>query len=143
MNDMAKHVATIAGGVLLVIGSLMTWISVDLGFQAFSSTGTETAEGKMTLAAGIVLIGVGALLVSRIWTHSSIAFVGAAAALFGAVVLVLEYMDVLDRIAAADGTGATATVGAGVWIAAIGALLALGATAWSVLAERTSVAKLS
>ena len=138
MNDMAKHGATIAGGALLVVGSLMTWISVDLGFQAFSSTGTETAEGKLTLAAGIVLLAVGGLLVSRIFTHSAIVYVGTAAAVFGAVVLALEYMDVRDRIAEADGTGAVATVGAGVWIAAIGVLLALCATAWSAIDQRTS-----
>ncbi|NND03497.1 MAG: hypothetical protein HKN91_11995 [Acidimicrobiia bacterium] len=138
MDDRAKHAATITGGALLVIGSLMTWISVDVGFQAFSSTGTETAEGKLTLAAGIVLIGVGALLLSGIAAHSAIAYAGAAAAVFGAVVLALEYMDVRARIADADGTGATATIGAGVWIAAVGVLLALAATGWTVLEKRNA-----
>ena len=40
---------------MLVVGSLMTWISVDLGFRAFSAAGIETTDGKLTLAAGIVL----------------------------------------------------------------------------------------
>ncbi len=142
MNDTAKQATTIVGGALLVLGSLMTWISVDVGFQKFSSTGLETTEGKLTVAAGVVVMAAGALLVSRISTHAVIGYVGAVAAVFGTVVLALEYIDVRSRIADADGTGATATVGAGVWVAAIGAVLALGATAWSVLDERKSVARL-
>ena len=54
--------------------------------------------------------------------------------------LLFEYLDVRDRIAAADGSGATAAVGGGVWIAAIGALLAVAATASILISDRPRVA---
>ncbi len=135
MNRVSRQVGAFAGGALLVIGSLMTWISVDLGFRAFSSTGTESTEGKLTLAAGLVLVILGLLTLRGIATGRVVNYIAAATAAFGAVVLLLEYFDVRERIAEADGTGVTAAVGAGVWIAALGAVVALGATAWAAVAE--------
>lgn len=135
MNNISRQLGAVAGGALLVIGSLMTWISVDLGFRAFSSTGTETTEGKMTLAAGVVLVVLGLLLVRGIVAGRAVNYLAAATAVFGAVVLLFEYLDVRARVAEADGTVATAAVGVGVWIAALGALLALGATVWTAIVE--------
>ena len=135
MNKISKQLGAVAGGALLVIGSLMTWISVDLGVQAFSSTGTETTEGKLTLAAGVVLVILGLLLARGLIVGRAVNYLAAATAVFGAVVLLFEYLDVRDRVAEAEGTIATAAVGAGVWVAALGALLALGATAWTAIAE--------
>ncbi|MDJ0954656.1 MAG: hypothetical protein QNJ81_13345 [Acidimicrobiia bacterium] len=136
MSDSLRRFGAVGGGVLLVVGSLITWISVDLGFQAFSATGIETTEGKLTLAAGIVLIGLGLVQLWRALTPRLFGYLCALTALFGAVVLLFEYLDVLERIREADGTPATASVGLGVWIAAIGALLALAAGAWTVVDER-------
>ena len=138
MGSRLRHAGAIGGGLLLVVGSLMTWISVDLGFQAFSAAGTETTEGKLTLGAGIVLILIGLVQLARSLAPRAFGLLALATATFGFVVLVLEYLDVLDRIREADGTPATATVGLGVWVAALGALLALGSAAWATVDERRS-----
>lgn len=133
MGHSLRRFGAVGGGVLLVVGSLMTWVSVDLGFQAFSSTGIETTEGKLTLAAGVVLIGLGLVQLWRTLTPRVFGYLAVATALFGFAVLLFEYLDVLERIREAEGTPATASVGLGVWIAAIGALLALGAAAWTTV----------
>ena len=138
MRKTIGQLGAVGGGLLLVVGSLMTWISVDLGFAAFSSTGTETTEGKLTLAAGVVLILLALAQLRPVIARRVLAYVAAAAAGFGAVVLFLEYLDVLDRISEADGTTATAAVGLGVLVAGVGALIALIATVWSVLGESPS-----
>ncbi len=135
MGPVMRQLGAVSGGVLLVIGSLMTWISVDLGFSAFSATGIETIEGKLTLAAGVVLIGLGAVQLWRALAPRVVSFLAAVSAMFAGVVLFLEYLDVLDRIREAEGTIATAKVGSGVWIAAAGALLALGAASWTAANE--------
>jgi hypothetical protein len=133
---MSKRLVLAVGAGLLIVGSLMTWISVDLGFTSFSATGFENIEGKLTLGAGVVLVLVALTLGARgnLGTTSNI--LGAAAAVFGTVVLLLEYVDVRQRIAEAEGTVATATVGLGVWITAIGCAAALAAVSWSVLSQR-------
>ena len=131
MNSL-RQLGAVGGGVLLVVGSLMTWVSVDLGFRAFSATGSETTEGKLTLAAGVILIVIALLQMRPVSARRFVGYLGLAAAVFGSVVLLLEYLDVLERIREAEGTPATAEVGMGVFVAAAGALVALVATTWSV-----------
>lgn len=135
MNNISMKLGTIAGGALLIAGSLMTWVSVDLGFRAFSASGTDTTEGKLTLAAGLVLVGLGLAALTHRATGRATTYLAAGAAVFGSVVLFLEYLDVVERIAQAEGTPATAVVGSGVWIAAVGAVVALAAAAWSVVSK--------
>lgn len=139
MSDLSKQAMAVAGGLLLAIGSIMTWISVDLGFQSFSTVGTATIEGKLTLTAGLILIAAGALAIRGVGPLTALNWLLGAAAVFGAVVLIAEYVDVQNRIAAADGSGASATIGGGVWIAALGAALAVGATAWLLITDRPLV----
>lgn len=56
-------VLAIAGGVLLAIGSFLTWVTVDVRAQGVSDSGTgiDVDDGWITLAAGIVLVAAGAL----------------------------------------------------------------------------------
>ena len=135
MSNSVKQLSAIGGGVLLVVGSLMTWVSVDLGFRAFSVAGGETTEGKLTLAAGALLIVLALLQLRRARSPRLLGYPAAATAVFGSVVLLLEYLDVLERIREAEGTPATATVGLGVFVAGMGALIALIATAWNLVGK--------
>ena len=48
--------ASLVGGTLVIVGSFLTWVSVDVGFATFSATGFENIEGKLTAAAGAVLV---------------------------------------------------------------------------------------
>ena len=132
MRNSIRQLGAVSGGVLLIVGSLMTWVSVDLGFRAFSATGRETTEGKLTLATGVVLIVIALLQMRPVNARRLLGYLAVAAALFGSVVLLLEYLDVLERIREAEGTPATAVVGTGVFVAALGAAAALVATVWGL-----------
>ncbi len=124
------------GAVVLIIGSFMTWISVDLGFTSFSATGTENIEGKLTVGAGVaILLVAAAMLTGRVPARAA-GFAALAAAVFGALVLLLEYLDVRERIAESDPDVATAVVGGGVWTAAIGSALALAGAIWYLASRR-------
>ena len=138
MENVSTRAGVLAGGALLIIGSFMTWISVDVGFSSFSATGTADIEGKLTAAAGIVVLLVGIVLLTNTALHGMARYLGLAAALFGAIVLLLEYLQVQERIAETDPAVATATVGLGVWVTGIGALVALGALGGSMVGARQS-----
>ena len=140
MTSIPKRGVLLIGAALLIAGSYMTWISVDLGFTSFSSTGTETTEGKLTAIAGLVLVIVGLTLTRSGAVGRWSSLVGLAAAGFGGIVLLLEYLDVRERIAEADGSAAVATVGMGIWVTAAGALLAFAAATWALAAQRQSAA---
>lgn len=138
MTTWVQRTALLIGSILVIVGSFMTWISVDLGFQSFSSSGTDNIEGKLTAGAGVVLVLVALALASGVPGARSASALGVAAAVFGSVVLMLEYLDVRERIAEAEGTIATATVGLGVWVTAIGAALSLVAAAWHMTGQLRS-----
>lgn len=134
MKEASKRVLMIVGATLLIIGSFMTWVSVDVGFAQFSSTGAETTEGKLTILAGAVLM----LLVLTLARDGSLGrfsrLLALVAAVFGGVVLLMEYLDVQNRIAEAGDT-ASATIGTGVWVTSVGAILALAAAGWALMAR--------
>jgi hypothetical protein len=132
MADLAKPGGVIIGAILVFIGSFLTWVTVDVGFAEFSSTGTETTDGKLTaVAAGVMILAGLALLVRGVIRTTGL-YVGLVAAVFAAVVLINDYMDVRERIANTPGDQASATVGIGVWVTGIGCLVALGVLAWAI-----------
>ena len=136
MTKRATQLVVLMGAILLIAGSLMTWISVDVGFAEFSSTGTDNIEGKLTAGAGVVLVLVGLAFTRDDMTGRVAGYLALAAAAFGGIVLLLEYLDVRERIAETDPATATATVGLGVWVTAVGAIAAIGAVATSLIRER-------
>ncbi len=140
MTNLSERSLVLGGAVLLIVGSFMTWISVDVGFAQFSATGTENIEGKLTAGSGIVLILVALTLVGHGRLRAISGYLGIAAAIFGAGVLLLEYLEVQQRIAETDPARATATVGLGVWVTALGAVAALAAAIWAVRSQRRASA---
>jgi hypothetical protein len=52
-------VLAIVGGVLLAIGSFLTWAEVSGGGQSESVSGTEGSDGWITLVAGVLVVAAG------------------------------------------------------------------------------------
>ena len=129
----------VVGGVIVAIGSALTWVTVDLGFTEFSSTGLDTNDGKLTAAAALVMIAAG---VSLAFTRDAIrkvaGFAGLAATVFAAIVLINDYLDVRERIANTPADQATAAVGVGVWVSSLGCLLSLVAFVAAIALDRRS-----
>ncbi|MDJ0960526.1 MAG: hypothetical protein QNJ88_07690 [Acidimicrobiia bacterium] len=93
MGNLAKPLGVIVGAILVFRGSYLTWVSVDVGFATFSTTGTETTDGELTLAAARVMFVAGLALLLRGRAQLAVAFVGLVVAGHAAVVLVTDYSD--------------------------------------------------
>jgi hypothetical protein len=63
---LAGFIATALGAVLIAVGSLQTWVTISGGGLSSPSPGTDLLDGKVTLAAGLVLlIGILALRLAQ------------------------------------------------------------------------------
>lgn len=131
MSELTKTGGVAVGAVLVFVGSFLTWVTVDVGFAEFSSTGTETTDGKLTAIAAGVMFVAGIALLARGALRTAASSVGLLAAVFATVVLVNDYLDVRERIANTPGDQASATVGLGVWVTGIGCLIALLMFVWA------------
>lgn len=113
--------AVLVGGVLAVVGSLLTWSKVAIampgvGEESYSYTGMELDAGKVTLALGALLVAVA--LVSSFLDRSGrlgtgLALVGLAAGGFAATWGVMFFIDVKERSVDAVGQAAVASQGLG------------------------------
>jgi Tryptophan-associated transmembrane protein (Trp_oprn_chp) len=148
---------TMAGGILMVLGALLTFVRVTTtipGVPAESFTGLETDDGKILLAVGIIvaLFGVAILLTRGVVPK----VMGVLAALAGALV-VLRGIVLLTQFdeeglrevaeAAAAETGATADQilqlfeqfgvtlhpGIGLYIALAGGVIAVIGGVWAII----------
>ena len=129
----------VLGGVLVGIGSALTWVTVDVGFAEFSTAGLDTNDGKLTAAAALVMITAGVLAAFTRNTMRKVASIaGLAATVLATIVLINDYLDVRERIATTPADQATATVGIGVWVSSIGCLLALLGFAVAIAIDRQS-----
>lgn len=131
-----KPALAMVGGLLVLVGSFLTWVTVDLGFATFSSTGMETNDGKLTASAAVVILLAGVFLATRGLLGTIAGYVGMLASFFAAIVLANDYLDVRERIADAPAGQATAAIGIGVWLAGIGCLVAISAFVWAIATAR-------
>ena len=114
MTKKNASMATLAGGVLLAVGSFLPWFTHDsLG----SVNGFDGGDAYFTLAAGVILAVLGYMSYSGKSYPSWIGWVVAGLAL---VLVIIDYFDISDT---ADLLGGS--VGIGIWIMAVGAIVAL------------------
>ena len=138
MTNVRPRITVVIGGALMIIGSLILWVAVDVGFATFSRDGIELTEGKITIAAGIVAVLAGLLMTGAGalgWLTSFVAF---SASIVGGAALLTEYLDVMRRIRETDPDAAEATVGMGIWVTAAGVFVVLAGAVWSMMAQRTT-----
>jgi hypothetical protein len=111
---------TALGGLLLVIGSMLPWVTANHVFGSMSVSGTE-GDGIFTLVLGLVLL-IGA--VARMSTEGRyrwLIVVAAAAALLA----VFEFVNIRSTIDDVSNTYVRGSIGPGLWIIAIGSATAL------------------
>ncbi|MFA5882670.1 MAG: DUF2510 domain-containing protein [Acidimicrobiia bacterium] len=123
----------LGGAIALLVGSGLTWMEVTgpkVG-DAWTATGMNLGDGRITVVLGIVLAVLGAAIVSGRMTRfggTKVAAMGALVA--GAAALAVtaaDIADVADRAARLGvPAGAVTNVGNGLWLAFLGALFAVG-----------------
>lgn len=128
----AAGLLALAGGVLLIVGSMMPWITARTGFGSISVTGLDGGgDGVIVLIAGVLIaLAGGAELLSL--NVPSIVRVFVLLLGLGAVLLAfIDHADIRERIEEVSNDFAVAQVGAGIWLLYVGAIIA--ATAGFIL----------
>lgn len=113
----------LGGGVLMAVGSFVTWFSV-LGesFNGFSGgEGDDVRDGPVFLTLGLLLV-VGGVLLLVMRRVLGIAIAGIVIAAAGVLAAFADLSDVLDL----KDTFGVVSVGAGLYLCVIGGLVALG-----------------
>lgn len=103
----------------MVAGSVMPWASVVTIFGSVSVAGTE-GDGVITLGLGIAILVLA--VVELAGSSKTRGIVTIVAAITGALV-VFEIVNVSNRIGEASSEAAHASVGIGLWMVAVGAVL--------------------
>lgn len=119
----AAAVLLLAGGLLVAIGSFVTWFSVPgVSFTGFSSSSDDTTrDGPVFLTLGLLLIAAGVILLvaRRILGVAIAAIVVAVGAIVAGFADLADILDLKDRFG-------VVTVGPGLYMCIIGGLVALG-----------------
>lgn len=123
-SELLIPAATVAiGGVLVVVGSVLPWVTATGAFGiSVSRSGVEGGDGLLTIALGIGIGLLGLTMVrGRNLERWRVAFIASAVTL---ALIVLDYFVIQDRIDDLSDDSIFASVGLGVWIVGIGALIA-------------------
>lgn len=116
--------ATTLAGLVVAVGSLLTWSEIDSVLSPVTTTGTDTGAGVATLALGLL---AAALTVAAFFGNFRPLLFGTVA--IGIIVLVIAGMeanDVVDQAEVAP-DGPDVSIGLGLWLTRIGgAGLAVG-----------------
>ena len=150
-EGLAAPALAVVGGILVVVGSLITWAEASVGPASFSASGIDGWEGKVTIGGGAALLfgGISAFLGSaqaRTRMRSS-ALVGGLAASGVAIYTALTARDqivdsAVDEIVAQvpgtsveearstldlalDGGLLTVTLQIGIWLVIVGGVIGL------------------
>ncbi|HDH02620.1 MAG TPA: hypothetical protein ENH15_00055 [Actinobacteria bacterium] len=120
------------GGVMVVAATFLAWITVEVGASGVlrsdalaSARGIEQTEGKVALIAGMTIVIAAVALIRTDRFVQWAPLVGSAAAILAAVVMFIALVDIQAKLAAAILVGSEVSIGIGVWLTGIGALVAL------------------
>jgi len=114
-TSLASRVLAIVGGVLIVLGSILPWMSIEGGRRTLHEAGTN-GDGKWTVALGAAVIAaaaIGGLVPSIVATLCS----GAAG--------ILALVNIRDprRLADSSGPHMQVELAIGIWLVVVGAIL--------------------
>ena len=120
-NQVPMYV-TIVGAVLLFVGLLLPWATLDAFGQSTSVSGLDTDDGKLMLVLAIALIGVTVVYMRTSATWAAILSILVALAALG-----LTLFEIQDVSGSFEGI----SVGAGLWVDLIGSVLAVAGSIWA------------
>jgi hypothetical protein len=118
-------IAVLAGGLLLVVGSFLPWVTASTVFGSISRSGVDGGgDGWITLVAGGVILLLGLATLRRPNRAANLLIAVAAAIAF--VIFALDFSDVQSRITDLESQSegvALGGVGIGLWLVALGAIV--------------------
>ena len=127
-----SHIITAFGGGVVVLAAFLGWVSVEVGPSGLlrsdalaSASGFDQTEGKITLVAGLVIVATAVALTRHGRLSHWAPLIGVAAAIVAAVLMFVTLADLQQKAAAAVVAGTSVSIGIGVWLTGLGAVLAL------------------
>jgi hypothetical protein len=152
-------VLTIVGGILMAIGSFLSWAEISGGGQSESVSGTDASDGWVTLVAGLIAVGAGIAALRAPKRQLALAAAlaggfGVGFGLFDALTLKDSALDsVAEETAAASGVSFQElrtlldvlidsgqlgiSIGIGLYVVIAGGILAIVGAAMQLAAART------
>jgi hypothetical protein len=133
-NEVAGASITGLGGGLIVLGSLLPWVTAQAGFVSISRNSMQLGEGNsfsidgaILLILGIITIVIGITRATRaqmpgFLQRSSVVTGAVAGAL--AIYDITQVNDLVQRVKSASSL-AVASIGVGAWITVVGAVIAV------------------
>ncbi len=122
-------ILVLGGGVLLVVGSFLPWATASTVFGSLSRSGVDGGDGWITTIIGALILLFGAMTLRQASRGLNLLIAVGAAIAF--LIFVFDLVDVNNRIASieAEGQGlALGTVGFGLWLVGLGAIVAFFAS---------------
>lgn len=127
---------TIISGLLLAVGSFLTWVTVEASVpaanfsQKISAGGTEVDDGWITLVCGVVAIVAGVMFMQKMAKPRVASILALIAAAIALVVGLIDFSDASSQVdvpaaVTAAGGSVEASVGIGLYIVLLGGLGAL------------------
>ncbi|HEU0212948.1 MAG TPA: hypothetical protein VFR13_02600 [Jiangellaceae bacterium] len=126
-------ILSLVGGAALILGTRMAWATVSTALGTVNISSTEGGDGEAILFLGVVIVVLAGLDLARPGRFWWIGVaVGAGLALLNGVI---DFFNVTENIQAEDlEGGGVVSVGAGLYVALLGAAVAL---AGALLRERS------
>lgn len=118
-------VVVLAGAALLVLGSVLPWAKLEVSSSLFSVSDTKNGldgDGVLTLVLAVVAVLVFLLVKSRKvtgWLVTVAGFLAGAIAIYD----IVDVKGAFDDLDVPSSINADATVGVGLWIAAVAAVV--------------------
>jgi hypothetical protein len=129
-NMAPASLAVIGGGLLIGVGSFLPWVTASTVFGSLSRSGVDRGgDGWVTLVAGSVITLLGLLTIRKANRGANLLVAIAAAVAF--ITFAIDLADVQGRISDLEGTSqgmALAGVGIGLWMVALGAVIAFASS---------------
>ncbi|MCZ7542306.1 MAG: hypothetical protein M5R40_01630 [Anaerolineae bacterium] len=117
----AGRVVLLLGAVALVVGSMLPWVTASTAFMSVSRSGVP-GDGVITLIIGLI-VGLGALI-ARAKPGKRLGLAYSIFGLIAGAIALLDMTNVGDVVASAnEDTLIYASVGIGLYVVAIGAVL--------------------
>lgn len=116
-----KYVALV-GGIVMIVGSLLPWVSVSSMFGTINKNGIE-GDGIFTLICGVAVILASIVAKEKPGKPSSVLAV--LFGLFGGILAVFTLANVGEATRTISGESVFAAVGIGIYVTLIGAVVAI------------------
>lgn len=122
-----KAIALAIGGVLLIVGAALPWISASTALISVSKSGLDGTDGFVTAGAGIVILAMAYLHATRRDADHRPLIVGVTVAILAlAIMALVEFPDLDRRVKDLQaGSNIVAGIGFGVWVTFAGCLAAM------------------